>query len=230
MSSIDLESLNNFWLFVVIMGTLKFLFETARVYKSYQENRYFSLDKVKEAFETDKIDNKLREQLIETYEREIFHKIYRLSVSKEARSKIIDISKNSNEIECATFRKANKYIDYQTNSITLRYRKIYTIEKLYNKFSAYMYYGIFVFFTIGFLVSLFNYENLSIFYSQIGNAYLLLCLGIYSFLGSFLCMKKEVALEAAIKLKDYATSYPNDIRIIYKNTWVDKITEKFLDI
>ena len=176
MSSIDLGSLDNFWLFIVIMGTLKFLFELARVYKSYQENRYFSLDKVKEAFETDKINNKLKEQLVETYEKEVFHKIYRLNVSKEARDKIIDISRNNNEIECSTFRRANKYIIYQTNVITLKYRKIYPIEKTYNKFSAYIYYGLFVFFTIGCLGSLFNYEDLSKFYNQIGNFYLLLFL------------------------------------------------------
>ena len=43
-------------------------------------------------------------------------------------------------------------------------------------------------------------------------------------------MKKEVALEAVIKLKSYADSRPDEIRIIYKNTWVDKIAEKFINI
>ena len=230
MPSIDLGSLDNFWLFIVITGTLKFLFEVARVHKSYQENRYFNIDKVKEAFETDRIDNNLREQLVETYEKEIFHKVYRLSVSREDRNKIIDISRNNNGIECATFRRADKYIRYQINGITLKYGKIYPIEKKYNKFSAYVYYGIFVFFAIGFLSSLFNYEDLSEFYSQIGNFYLLLFLGAYAFLGSFLCMKKEVALEAVIKLKNHADAHPDDIKIIYKNTWIDKIVEKLLNI
>jgi hypothetical protein len=118
------------------MGTLKFLFELARVYKSYQENRYFSLDKVKEAFETDKIDNKLRKQLVDTYEKEIFHKVYRLNISKEARNKIIDISDRDDEIECTTFRKANKYIDYDRHHLTLKYGKIYPILKLVNKYLA----------------------------------------------------------------------------------------------
>ena len=144
MPSIDLGSLDNFWLFIVIMGTLKFLFELARVYKSYQENRYFSLDKVKEAFETDKIDNKLRKQLVDTYEKEIFHKVYRLNISKEARNKIIDISDRDDEIECTTFRKANKYIDYDRHHLTLKYGKIYPTLKLVNKYLAYFYYMVFV--------------------------------------------------------------------------------------
>lgn len=219
MLGIELDSLDKFWLFIAIMGLLRFLFELARVYKSYQENKYFNLEKVKEAFETDKIDNNLRKHLIQTYEKEIFYKVYSLNVSKEARNKIIDISKRNNKIECSTFRKAKNYIDYDGSNITLKYGEIYPIMKSLNKYSSYVSYISFVFLIAGFLFFLFDYKFLLVIYSQIGSPYLLLILGIYAFFASLLCIKKEVSLEAVIQLKNYALSHPNDIKIIYRNSW-----------
>lgn len=230
MLGLELESLDGVWLVAIIMGTLKLLFEIGKVYKSYQENRYYSLDKIKEAFETEKIDNNLREQLVNTYEKDIFYKVYRLNIEKEYRNKILNISKNSYEIECSTFRRAGKYIDYKNQDIFLTYRYLYPIEKLINKISAYIYYAIFGFFIIGFLAYSFNYEDLLRFYIPIGSKYILLFLGFYALLGSFLCLKKEVALDAVIILKNYADLYQNDIEIIHKELLIDKIVKNIFQI
>ena len=89
---------------------------------------------------------------------------------------------------------------------------------------------VFVLLIVGFLVLLFDYEYLSIFYKNIGSPYFLLLLSAYAFLASLLCIKKEVALEAVIKLRSYALSYPDDIKIIYRDSRINKIIDIFLNI
>ena len=230
MLGLELESLDGVWLVAIIMGTLKLLFEIGKVYKSYQENRYYSLDKIKEAFETEKVNTKLREQLVDTYEKEIFHKVYRLNIEKEYRDKILNISKNSYNIECSTFRRAGKYINYKNQNIFLIYQDLHPIKKQINKYLAYISYMFFSFFIVGFLAYLFNYEYLLRFYTPIGSKYLMLFLGFYALLGSFFYLKKEVALEATIVLKDYADSHPSDIQIIEKELFFVKILKKIFPI
>ena len=230
MLGLNLESLDSLWPIAIIMATLKILFEIGKVCKSYQENRYYSLDKLKEAFETEKVDNKLREQLVTTYEREVFHKIYKLNIGKYYRRKIIDISNNSCDIELSTFRKANNYITYENENICLIYRYSYPILKTLNKIYSYFYYMLSVFFIVGFLSHFLEYEYLSKIYVSVDNQYVLLFLGLYFLLGSFFSIKKEVSLEAVIVLKKHADIHRSDINIIHTELIYDKIVKKILNI
>ncbi|MDX2375116.1 hypothetical protein NJD71_13440 [Psychrobacter sp. PP-21] len=121
MIGLDIGSLDRWLPIAIIMATLKLLFEIGKVYKSYQDNRYYSLDKLKSAFETEKVDINLKQQLISTYEREVFYKVYKIDIDKRYRRKVINISKKYHDIRVLDFKKAENYIKYEDSNIHIIY-------------------------------------------------------------------------------------------------------------
>ena len=217
MIDLDIGSLDRWLPIAIIMATLKLFFEIGKVYKSYQDSRYYSLDKLKSAFETEKVDSNLKQQLISTYEREIFYKVYKIDVNKRYRRKVINISKKSHDIRVLDFKKAKSYIKYEDSNIYIIYNNYYYLEKAYNKFSSYIYYALSVILILVFTSHFFVDEDILNTYKVIGDKYAFLILGLYFFIAALLCIKKELSIKSALKLKEYSELHPNDLHVIYKD-------------
>ena len=226
MTGLDIESLDKWLPIVIIMATLKLLFEIGKVYKSYQDNRYYSLDKLKSAFETERLDSNLKQQLISTYEREVFYKVYKIDIHEHYRRKVINISKNSHDIRVLDFKKAKSYITYKDSKIYIIYNKYYYLEKIYNKLSSYIYYILSVALVLVFASHFIVSEDILNLYKAIGDKYIFLILGLYFFIGALLCIKNESSINSLLKLKRYSELHQNELHLIYKDYFIISCLKK----